>query len=170
MVQYKILFGSKMLKLTNNRDEDWLTFIDERASEAREKGCQSIPFYQNLIKAFIEGKNIKINRFNALYLYQLSAPFMDVADYPFSSFNILEHKEVWKRWLKCYVNSKAIEKRVVVGDILPKTCYHLLYQYRMILEDTHYISDEAKAEVQKIHDLKMPSSYFYELRDLINSL
>jgi hypothetical protein len=40
----------------------------------------------------------------------------------------------------------------------------------MIKENTHQISDEAKINVQKIHDLEMPSSYFYELKDLINSL
>jgi hypothetical protein len=40
----------------------------------------------------------------------------------------------------------------------------------MIKENTHQISDEAKINVQKIHDLEMPSSYFYELRELINSL
>ena len=40
----------------------------------------------------------------------------------------------------------------------------------MIMENAHWISNEAKANVQKIHDLEMPSSYFYELRDLINNL
>jgi hypothetical protein len=54
--------------------------------------------------------------------------------------------------------------------MLPKQFYQLLYQYYMIKENTHWISEEAKAEVQKIHDLEMPSSYFEELRALINSL
>jgi hypothetical protein len=40
----------------------------------------------------------------------------------------------------------------------------------MIKENTHWISEPAKELVQKIHDLEMPSSYFYELKDLINSL
>lgn len=170
MVQYKILFGSKMLKLTNNRDEDWLTFIDERASEAREKGCKSIPFYRTLLNYFIRGKNIKADIFNASYLYQLSAPFINQIDYPFNDFNIFEHKEVWVRWLKAYINSPAVEKRATETDILPKIYYHILYQYNMIVEDAHFISDEAKVDVQKIHDFEMPSSYFSELKDLINSL
>jgi hypothetical protein len=55
-------------------------------------------------------------------------------------------------------------------DILPKWFYHLAYQYNMIIEDTHWISDEAKVDVQKIHDFEMPSSYFYELREKINNL
>jgi hypothetical protein len=33
-MEYKYLFGSKMLKLNNNRDEDWLTFTTENAKTA----------------------------------------------------------------------------------------------------------------------------------------
>lgn len=166
----KYLFGSKMLKLENNRDEDWLTFTTDNAKTARENGYKSIPFYQTIINFFVRGKNIKSDPFNALFLYQLSTDFIDDAEYPFKDFNILEYKEVWKEWLKEYVNSENIESWATKADILPKQFYHLLYQYYMITENAHWISDSAKAEVQKIHDLEMPSSYFYELRDLINSL
>jgi hypothetical protein len=40
----------------------------------------------------------------------------------------------------------------------------------MISRNTHWISGLEKAVVQKIHDLEMPSSYFYELKELINTL
>lgn len=170
MREYKYLFGSKMLGLGNNRDEDWLIFVDENAKIANEYGYKSIPFYQALINFFTRGKNIKADPFNALFLYQLSAEFIGDVDYPFSSFNILEHTTVWKEWLKVYVNAKKTETWATKIDILPKQFYHLLYQYHMIIENTHWISDEAKTIVQKIHDLEMPSSYFYELRDLINNL
>ena len=170
MEQYKFLFGSKMLGLSNNRDEDWLTFVDERANVAREMGCKSIPFYRTVLNTFITGNNIKVDIYNASYLYQQSAPFFTDEKYPFKDFNIFEHKAVWVRWLKAYVNSKAIEKRATATDTLPKIYYHLLYQYYMLTEDVHFISDEAKAQVQKIHDLEMPSTYFYELRELINNL
>ena len=166
----KYLFGSKMLKLSNNRDEDWLTFADENAKTAREMGCKSIPFYQTLINFFVRGKNIKADLFNALYLYQLSAGFIEDADYPFRSFNILDHKDVWVQWLKAYMADEQNKAWATKTDILPKQFYHLLYQYHMIIEDAHWISNEAKTTVQKIHDLEMPSSYFYELRDMINAL
>lgn len=166
----KYLFGSKMLRLENNRDEDWLTFIDENAKTAGEQGYKSIPFYKTIIKCFTKGKNIKADPFNALYLYQLSVGFIDDAGYPFSDFNIFEHTDVWKEWLKGYINSATAEEWAVKQDILPKQFYHILYQYYMITENVHFISAEAKAEVQKIHDLEMPSSYFYELRELINNL
>lgn len=170
MEQHKILFGSKMLRLENNRDEDWLTFIDEDASTAREQGCKSIPFYKNIIKFFTKDKNIKPDIFSALYLYQLSVGFTDNASYPFSDFNIFEHTKVWKEWLKAYINSAPTEEWAGKNEILPKQFYHILYQYYMITEDTHFISDEAKAKVQKIHDLEVPASYFYELKEMINSL
>ncbi len=169
-MQHKYLFGSKMLKLNNNRDEDWLTFIDENAKIAREKGCKSIPFYKAMHDCFIRGAYIQQDPYNALYLYQMSIGFHNEEDYYFKDFNILEHKEVWIKWLKAYMNAEEIEQKAFKQDTLLKTFYHILYQYNMIVEDTHWISDEAKVDVQKIHDLEMPSSYFYELRDKINSL
>lgn len=166
----KYLFGSKMLKMSNPRDEDLLTFVNSRGSEITEQGHRSISLYKNVIAHFIKGTNIKSDPFTALYLYQQSAPFHDNADYPFNDFNIMEHKEVWIKYLKAYMNDEAVEQKAIAKEILPKTFYHILYQYNMILEDTVWISDEARVNVQKIHDREMPSSYFYVLRDLINSL
>ena len=166
----KYLYGSKMLKLSNNRDDDWLVFDDVSAKVAREAGCMSIPLYRAMLEHFIRGNRIKPDYYNGCYLYQLSAGFRDDPEYLFKDFNISEYKEVWKQWLKAYANAEKTEAWAIKSDILPKQFYHLLYQYYMIVEDTHWISDNAKAVVQKIHDLEMPSSYFYELRDLINNL
>ena len=166
----KYLFGSKMLKLENAHDEDWLIFVDCKGKEAAAMGCRSIPLYKAVIGHFNKGKNIKRDYHKAVILYQLSVGFINDADYPFKDFNILEHKEVWNKWLKAYINHAETESLATKTDTLPKQFYHLLYQYHMIIENIHFISDEAKVNVQKIHDLEMPSSYFYELRDLINSL
>lgn len=169
-MQHKYLFGSKMLKLNNNRDEDWLTFTDENAKTANEMGCKSIPFYKVIVNHFINGNNVKADTFKALFLFQLSAPFINDTDYAFKDFNILEHKEVWIKWLKAYMNAEQTEEWALKNDILPKQFYHILYQYNMIIENVHFISNEAKVDVQKIHDYEMPSSYFYELREKINEL
>lgn len=168
MVKY--LYGSKMLKLKNARDEDWLSFVECKGKDITETGYRSIPFHQAILKHFIDGRNIKSDYYKAMNLYQFSAGFIDDAEYPFKDFNILEHKEVWKEWLKAYINEEKNEAWATKTDILPKHFYHLLYQYNMIVEDTHWISDQARVDVQKIHDLEMPASYFYELRDLINNL
>jgi hypothetical protein len=104
------------------------------------------------------------------FIYQISVGFHDDENYPFKDFNILEHKEVWIKWLKAYMNDKDTEEWALKNDILPKQFYHILYQYNMIKENVHFISDEAKVDVQKIHDLEMPKEYFYELRDKIDSL
>ena len=74
------------------------------------------------------------------------------------------------RWLKAYINSEQANNLVLDVEVLPKVFYHLLYQYYMIKENTHWISDEAKKEVQKIHDLEVPAEYFEHLKELINSL
>lgn len=166
----KYLFGSKMLGLSNNRDEDWLLFDNVDTKTARKTGCKSISFYQTLINFFIAGKNIHADPYNAQYMYQLSNGFIDDEEYPFKDFNILNHKEAWKEWLKAYINDKQTDTCATKTDILPKQFYHLLYQYYMIVENTHWISETAKSQVQKIHDLEVSSSYFYELRDLINNM
>ena len=86
-------------------------------------------------------------------------------------FNILQHKDRWIACLKSYMNLERTEKLVLQEKRgLSKKFYHILYQYYMIKENTHFISEEAKNHVQKIHDLNMPSSYFYELKELINQL
>lgn len=169
-MEYKCLFGSKLLKINNPRDEDCVVFINKRGTEIKEKGCRSIPLYNTLLNYFMMGKSVEGDSFSALGLYQLSAPFFDDTDYPFNYFNILNHKGAWVAQLKNYINLDKVESYATKTDILPKRFYHLLYQYYMITENAHWISDEAKTDVQKIHDLEMPSTYFYELRDLINGL
>lgn len=164
------LFGSKLLKLENAHDEDCVVFIDKKGKEIKEKGCRSIPTTRLVINHFIEGKKIDQNFHHATMMYQNSSLFMNDPEYPFNEFNIFEHVEIWKKWLKAYISCSDTEICATRTNILPKHFYHLLYQYYMITENTHWISDEAKVNVQKIHDLEMPSTYFYELRDLINSL
>jgi len=169
-MEHKYIFGSKLLRLENARDVDEVIFVDKPSWETRAPGYRSIPFHKMIIERFVRGKNQANDSFKAMHLYQLSAPFRENESYPFDDFNILEHKTVWIEQLKGYMNHTATEEKAVGGDILPKNFYHILYQYHMITEDAHWISEEAKVNVQRIHDLEMPSSYFYELRDLINSL
>ena len=166
----KYLFGSKMLKMSNPRDEDYIEFVTGPGKNIQDRTQRSIPFYKKMINLFILGQTDENDMYNACFLYQNSAPFFNDENYPFNFFNILEHKRVWIEQLKAYMNSERAEKGATKTDILPKQLYHILYQYHMIKENTHWISDEARVDVQKIHDREMPSSYFYELRDKINSL
>lgn len=168
---YKYLFGSNLLKLNNCRDEDWLTFVDLPSHSLTERGQRSIPFYKEVLQTFIEGKSYPEDFYKACYQYQLSNGFFENDEsYPFSYFNVFDHKELWINQLKGFMNHEEAEAHIDGEDILPKSFYHILYQYYMIKENAHYISDEAKIDVQKIHDYEMPSSYFYELRDKVNNL
>lgn len=170
-MEIKVLFGSKMLKLDNNRDEDWVTFIEKHPrGEERKQGYKSIEFFKGFIKYFIEGNNRPDDFYKSCALYELSAGFHDEENYPFKDFNIFDYKQIWINQLKGYMNHPKTEELALGRDTLQKTFYHILYQYNMIVENTHFISEEAKVDVQKIHDFEMPSNYFYELRNKINSL
>ena len=172
-MSHKYLFGSKMLKLNNPRDEDWLEFVDVPRGtkiDNRLHNRHRLGFERRRIESFIEGKNMPTDSYKALIFYQLSGGFQEDDNYPFKDFNILEHKKVWAAHLKNYINQPSTEQFALMYENLHKKFYHLLYQYYMITENSHWISDEARVNVQKIHDLEMPSSYFYELRELINSL
>lgn len=166
----RYLFGSKLLGLDNCRDEDWLTFVDDYRGDDRKAGERSLKFYKKIVERFTEGKSRDEDFFKSCYLYQTSCGFFDDEAYPFNDFNIFEHRKVWIRQLKGFMSLDTTESEALKGEMLPKHFYHILYQYYMIIENTHRISDEAKANVQKIHDLEMPSSYFCELRDLVNTL
>lgn len=166
----RYLFGSKMLELDNCRDEDWLTFVDDYRGDDRKAGERSLKYYKKIVERFTEGKNRDEDFFKSCYLYQTSCGFFDDEAYPFNDFNILEHKTVWIRQLKGYMDLDATEIEALKGETLPKYFYHILYQYYMITENTHRISDGAKANVQKIHDLEMPREYFNDLKNMINIL
>lgn len=168
----KVLLGSKMLKLNNPRDEDWVEFVDLRQSKITNICSQrSIPAFRGMIERFAAGKYSASSCIPHMIrtFYQLSKGFHDET-YLFSEFDIFEHKEEWIACLKKYMNSRGIEEYALKSETLPKDFYHILYQYYMITGNSHWISDVAKNKVQKIHDLEMSSSYFYELRELINSL
>ena len=169
-MECKYLLGSKMLRLDNCRDEDLVSFVDKRGAEIKSSCERSIPFYKKRLERFMMGKNKPEETYKAVHLYQLSAPFIEDENYPFNFFNILEHKKVWIEQLKGYINLPKTEEWGTRYETLPKQFYHLLYQYYMITEGVHFISEAAMVDVQKIHDLEMPSSYFYTIRDLINGL
>lgn len=169
-MSHNYLFGSKMLKLNNPRDEDWLEFVDVPRGTVIERNQRRLEFEQRRIKSFIEGKNMPEDSYKALFFYQLNGGFQEDENYPFKDFNILEHKKVWAAHLKNYINLPETERFAMSFDNLHKMFYHLLYQYYMITEDTHFISPEALAEVQKIHDLEVPNTEFFGLKELINSI
>ena len=145
-----------MLNLSNCRDKDHLVTAN----------MSRLPGY---IKLFTAGHINPADSYRPTYLYQLSNKYHLESDYPFSDFDIFDYKDVWINCLKSYINNLNI---IYISKLktLPKHYYHFVYQYYMIKENQHYISEEAKAEVQKIHDLEVPGSYIYKIKELIDSL
>lgn len=168
-MEYKCLYGSKMLKLNNYSDEDWAILVDNSRRYINGMPTMNYPFYNRLVGSFTKGRNADGDPYKALFLYQMSKGFHEDPNYPFD-FNVLEYKPILAKCLQTYINLPRVEQGAKKTPKLSKKFYHLLYQYYMLTEDTHFISAEAKAQVQKIHDLETPSSYFYELRELINGL
>ena len=164
----KYLVGSKMLKLDNCRDTDYM-YIKEENEVSDEKG-RTVRFQNFIIESFIRTKDIKSDPCKSWLLYQVTTGFHEEDDYPFK-FDIRDYKDQWIKHLQAYLNDADVERRYTErGEILPKEMYHFEYQYHMILENKLWLDGEAKDVVQKIHDLEMPVSYFYELRDKINAL
>lgn len=168
-MEYKCLYGSKLLKLDNCSDEDWVIWVDNSRKYVNGMATRNYPFYNRLVGSFTKGRNADGDPYKALFLYQMSKGFHDDPNYPFD-FNVLEYKPILAKCLQTYINKPTVEQEAVKTANLSKKFYHLLYQYYMITEEVHFISAEAKAQVQKIHDLEMPSSFFHELRELINGL
>lgn len=164
----KIIIGSACLKLEKQRDLDFLT-IDTSIQKPILGKVLTKKQVDWCIKSYLNNSTTGFNPFSVCVLYMLSNGFHEETNYPFKYFNILAHSEIQRLQLQQYMNSYDTE-RLKQQAILPKQFYHILYQYYMIIENTHWISEEAKAQVQKIHDYEVPAEYFYELRDLINSL
>jgi hypothetical protein len=158
-----------MLKLDNCSDEDWVVFVDDSRPYVGKIATRSYPFYSRLVDNFKKGRNADGDPYKALFLYQMSKGFHEDSEYPFD-FDILQYKDIWAKCLKTYINKPEVEQSALKSGSLPKKFYHLLYQFVMITENTHFISDREKAIVQKIHDHQMPSDYFYVLKNLINDL
>lgn len=157
----KYLIGSKLLLLDNCRDEDWITLSE---------GSKKLRIHEKMIENFMKGKNYPGDSYKGRVLYQLSNGFYaDSAEAPFPHFNILEHKENWIQCIKSRFAFYDIDT-IAQLEILPKYFYHFIYQYYMIKENTHYISEEGKSIVQKVHDLEKPGYFIYIINDMIKEL
>lgn len=168
-VNYTILIGSKCLKIPNARDVDTLTvnLISTRSNPGEYIAKKHL---DENISMFCKCTADTYNPFSACVLYMLSNGFHESElNYPFRYFNLLNHPDAILHSIQTYLNNYNVVE-LEKNSYLPKQFYHIVYQYYMILENTHWISDEGREIVQKIHDFQMPASYFYELKDLVNNL
>ena len=160
-MKYSCLVGSKLLDLNNPSDTDILVIAD--------RGLNStFRTYNGRLLNFAHHPRYSQDLFVGQYIYQYSQGFHPDEEYPFKWFNIFDHKERWLASLKNSLDKQMLSLNL--DEALPKHFYHYLYQYYMIVENTHRISAEALAEVQKIHDLQVKGDYVYHLKELIDSL
>ena len=91
----KFLFGSKMLRLNNCRDEDWIIFSNDMVEQYDHKSpCHhiNIQHEKKIIDNFKTNNIISNSVYQALFLYQMSEGFhCNESNFPIK-FNILQHK------------------------------------------------------------------------------
>lgn len=168
--KFVCLFGSQLLKLDNCRDEDWCEYADvAQTAEVSSNSPRSIQATKDFLENFKRGAVPAGDNYSTLMVYQFS-DYWHKEEYPFAGFNIFEHQKEWIRHLKGFMNDENIERNALKKEKLQKEFYHIVYQYYMIKEQQFDISKEGRLLVQKIHDLEMPSLFFYELKKQINQL
>ena len=170
----QFLFGSRLLKLDNCRDYDYVHFdTDEVVRIEGEHHINHNSYHVESVFRNIRDSKTKLlsNNFIIInYFYQFSKCFHPEPDYPLQC-DIRNIKEGWITLLKRHINDSEAEKRYTENtDILRKNFYHIAYQYFMIVDNAIYLEGEHKQIVQKIHDKEMPVAYFQELKQLINAL
>ena len=174
MMNDTYLVGSRLLMLDNCRDTDYIYFDGIKQSSGN--NCCYIKMnlpHVELILSQMGNPAKTLRSFNfpvCNYYYQFSSCFQP-DDFPIK-WDIRDNKEAWKTLLKQHIsNQKAVDKYINPSEgLCKKPLYNIAYQYFMIVDDAVWLSGEHKQIVQKIHDLEMPSDYFYELKEKILAL
>lgn len=176
-MEKKYLIGSKLLGLQNNKDLDYLVIVDDdderagtRYSDNGEdvfyisKSVQdktmsfALPFDQNTARRYIKS-------------YALDADIIG-QDFPLI-YHILDKRGKYIELLNYIVDNRAcnfIHTDKFNGGNCSKLIYHVAYLTFIIENNSVDLTDEQKAIVQQIHDLKMPYTYLQTLEDKIRSL
>lgn len=158
------------MALNNCRDTDMIYFSDTKKRE-NEDGVHFMRWTSSEANAVLNlWQQAPQKPYRIFYfLYQLGKEFHKEENYPIP-WSLSNWPRIWLTNLQTLVNFRPQESYFGVDGNLRKIAYHLAYQYFMLAENKVWLDGESKAIVQKIHDGKMPNSYFHELRDKINSL
>lgn len=165
----KFLIGSSMLGLTNTKDTDYLYIYegsekvivnDENDNRYRTKEYQ------------IELLEFKNEDGRKLFNYQCDQTINSEFG-SFIPYNIIDYKKELITFLKEIVKEKKFNfywRITANGGNCTKMIYHIAYNLFIIENNSPIITNEQKEIIQKIHDLKMPINYIYELERRINEL
>lgn len=170
----KYLTGSKMLGLTNNKDTDYICFVDIDGNENTEdKTIDYIKTTMDRLQKTLHFERTggdSIYR-NQIYNYQYDEFFMG-KDFPIN-YHILDYREEYIRLLKDIVKNEDFnftKSAIFNNGICSKIIYHIAYGVFILENNSPEITPEQKAIVQKIHDRQMPIAYLDVLEEKIRNL
>lgn len=166
----KYLVGSKLLGLTNNKDEDYLCLTDE--DKTRKEFINGKEIKYTPIKLLIERlNNIDVHNMFTLWNYQLDEDIIG-QDFPIK-YHYLEHKDQYMKLIDYIIKNKEFNfNKDITADnrCCTKIIYHIAYNIFILKNNSPIITEEQKAIIQKIHDLEMPIDYLDELEKTFKSI
>lgn len=163
----KYLIGSKLLGLSN-KDTDYIVITNEN-KKVSENGEDIFCLTKEQLL-----KNLNFNVKNSFVLtgnYQYDRAIIG-SEFPIE-YHILEHKKDLIELLKRIVNKRLcnFNKRITQGNkCCCKMIYHIAYNLFILENNSPIITQEQKAIIQDIHDIKMPIEYLDELEKRILNL
>ena len=171
------LVGSKLLKINNNRDVDYLNLVKSATTEElklrKENGAEihtrteemerrtlnfELPFTYQAIHWYI-------------VTYQLDKSIIG-QDFPIKH-SVLEKRDKYIEMLNWIVDNQALnfkKNEWLNRGNCSKIIYHIEYIVFILENNSTVLTDEQKVIVQKIHDTQMPQDYLDELAERIRNL
>lgn len=164
----KYLVGSNLLGLSKTRDVDYLIIGTKPSDYIYNE--EDIRFREeNELLGCMKFEN---NSFGWIYNYQLDRQInSDFALY--YSYNLLDYRTQLINKLKKVVNKKLFNFNKIItqgNNCCCKVIYHIAYNLFILENNSPIITEEQKAIIQDIHDIKMPIEYLDELATRILSL
>ena len=180
----RYLLGSKILKLDNSRDHDYIVVSEgeEYRREWLENGEDILYIGEITLKNKLEFKDIDslisnntpsnrqlLNRM--LYNYQYDK---DIMPEEFCiTYTLLDYREELTKLLKHIKEKKLFNfnKRIKINNqFCSKIVYHIAYNIFILQNNSPILTQEQKEIIQKIHDFKMPVEYVDVLNEMIDNL
>ena len=164
----KYLIGSKLLGLTNEKDSDYVVITNEN-KKVFENGEDIFYLTEEQLL-----KNLNFNVRNSFILavnYQYDRAIIG-SEFPIE-YHILDHRTELINFLKKVVKNRDLNfnKRITCkNNCCSRLIYHIAYNLFILENNSPIITEEQKAIIQDIHDIKMPIEYLDELATRILSL
>lgn len=166
----KYLVGSKLYKLENTQDTDYIIILEEVPT-----GLYKQPILEDWIWRTLDQLRDRLSfkeyTVETLTNFQFDREMID-ARFPIE-YHILDYRENLIAMLKYIVDNQAFnfDMSIQSGDhCCTKMIYYIAYNVFILQNNSVHITPEQKAIIQRIHDRQMPISYINELAAMIAEL